>query len=112
MGGGSDRLRVASARLCGLADAHSQHRRLSADEAAAGIQAVLAELHREHRQGVLDEAAARYARPDGEKEWYFPGSFAVLVAAGADPDRAAEIWAARPRVKGLSGLGEDGGGKT
>lgn len=95
--------------VCGSADRYAQHRATTAAEALAELREVLADVPRHRRQEVLDEAAARYARPAGEAEWYFAGAFALLVQAGADAARARAIWDARPRKRGLLGLGEQGG---
>lgn len=101
-------MRVASAGLTGIAAAHAHLRRLTAEQAVAEMRQLLARWQGSQRQQVLDEAAAQYTAPG---PWH-EAALAVLVQAGADPARAAEIWSARPQVTGLGGLGEDGGGKV
>lgn len=100
---------VAAAQLQGIADAYSQHRRITAREARAELTEVLARVPEHRRQATLNYAAARYAQPGGIENWYYPRSFAVLVRAGASRERAREIRAARPTGRGLAGLGEQAG---
>lgn len=100
---------VSAAQLQGIADAYAQHRRITAREARAELAEVLAGVAQHRRQATLDYAAARYAMPGGIDNWYYPRSFAVLVRAGANRDRARELRAARPTGRGLSGLGEQAG---
>lgn len=110
---GTDPQRVASAQLTGITVRYAVRHAITAEEALAEIHEVLANRPAHGRQKVLDEAAASYVRPSspGDEHWH-PAALHLLMDAGADPVRAKEIWAARPRVKGLGGLGEGGGGKV
>jgi hypothetical protein len=82
------RQRIASARLTGTTEAHTQMRRLDREQALAGIAEVLAEFAPDVRAAILADAAAVYI--DGDRH-HDQASAELLATAGADLERARQI---------------------
>lgn len=105
----SDPFLIAVAQVQGAVSLHCQpHGSEPGPAAVADVLAIVNGQPAAKRQRVLDEAASRYVEP-GEFTGWFVRALALLVEAGADAARARELHAARPKVRGLGGLGEGGG---
>ena len=94
MARGISRDRVIVAQLTGTVARYGQGRRYSHDEALAEIARILAAVKArgDRSKLLLTMAAAMFVKPNGPGDgaWY-PDALALLIEAGADPARAAEL---------------------
>lgn len=92
--GRADPFLVASAQITGTVLRCTQHRAVSETETLAEVAAMVARAPAGRRKELLAHAAALFAAPAPTTPHYAP-AFDLLVKAGADPDRARAIRAAR-----------------
>lgn len=85
---------MASAQITGTVLRCTQHRAGSEEETLSVIADMVARAPAARRQELLDHAATLFADPDPTTPHY-PAAFDLMVKAGADPDRARAIRAAR-----------------
>ena len=80
----ADRVRIAAAKLSGIAAAVAHVRRVGEDEALGEVAAVLDTLPRSQRQAALDRAIVAYVTPSsGLADPWYPAAAAFLRRAGA-----------------------------